>query len=62
VKDAVENGKAKAIGRLPAGNIMNLDVVQPLRDSSGLDSLLREIYDPASPSYRHFSNCAGIHS
>jgi hypothetical protein len=54
--------EGKGHRRLPANNVMDLDVVQPLRNSSGLDSLLREIYDPASPSYRHFSNCAGIHS
>jgi subtilase family serine protease len=33
---------------------MHLDVVLTLRDQAGLDSFLKELYDPASPSYRHF--------
>jgi len=33
---------------------MQLDLVLPLRDSAGLDSFLSELYDPSSPSYRHF--------
>ncbi len=33
---------------------MSLDIILPLRNQAGLDRLLQEIYDPASPSYRHF--------
>jgi kumamolisin len=33
---------------------MQIDVVLPLRDAAGLDSFLQDVYDPSSPSYRHF--------
>jgi kumamolisin len=33
---------------------MTLDVVLPLRDPAGLNSFLKELYDPSSPSYRQF--------
>jgi kumamolisin len=54
VREVTLNGQAQPIGRLPATQIMQLDLVLPLRDQAGLDSFLSEVYDPASPSYRHF--------
>src|SRR5208282_3709099 len=30
------------------------DIVLPLRDPAGLEEFLQEVYDPPSPSYRHF--------
>jgi subtilase family serine protease len=33
---------------------MELDLVLPLRDQAGLDTLLSELYDPANASYRKF--------
>jgi len=33
---------------------MNLAISLPLRNQAGLDDLLRQIYDPVSPNYRHF--------
>ncbi len=54
VREAVLDGHAKLIGDLPATQIMQLDLVLPLSDQAGLDSLLKELYDPSSPSYRHF--------
>ncbi len=54
VREATRTGEAKPLGQLPSDQIMNLDVVLPLRDQAGLDSFLKELYDPASPSYRHF--------
>ena len=54
VREATRTGEAKPIGQLPSDQIMNLDVVLPLRDQAGLDSFLQEVYDPTSPSYRHF--------
>ena len=58
VRDAVLSGQAKAVGQLPSDQIMNLDVVLALRDQAGLDLFLKELYDPASPSYRHFLTVA----
>jgi subtilase family serine protease len=54
MREAVITGQAQAIGRLPATQLMTLDLVLPLRDQAGLETLLRDIYDPASASYRHF--------
>ncbi len=54
VHDAVLNGKAQFVGPLSSGQVMSLDLVLPLRNQAGLDSLLRELYDPSSASYRQF--------
>ena len=54
VRDVVVNGQAKPIGQLPLNQTMQLDVVLPLGDRAGLQSYLKELYNPASPSYRHF--------
>ena len=47
-------GQAQSLGRLPATSSMHLDIVLPLRHQAELDDFLQEIYDPSSPSYRHF--------
>jgi subtilase family serine protease len=54
VRQVVLMGQAQPVGRLPAAQIMQLDIVLPLRDPAGLNSFLQGLYDPASPSYRHF--------
>ena len=54
VREAVRTGEARPIGQLPSDQIMNLDVVLALRDPAGLDSFLKELYDPATPFYRQF--------
>ena len=54
VRDAVRNGQAPAVGRLPGSQIMQLDIVLPLRDQAGLDAFLNEVNDPTSFSYRRF--------
>src|SRR5271157_1153107 len=54
VREATRTGEALSLGRLPATQILQIDLVLPLRDQAGLDSFLKEVYDPASPSYRHF--------
>jgi subtilase family serine protease len=54
VWEIIQSGDARALGKLPAQQMMNLDLVLPLRDAAGLDTLLSEIYDPASASYRKF--------
>jgi kumamolisin len=53
-REVTRTGEAKLIARLPADQIMTLDVVLPLRDQAGLEAFLKELYDPASPAYRHF--------
>ena len=54
VREANVRGQAKFIGRLPAGQSMRIDIVLPLRNQAELENFLQELYDPSSPSYRHF--------
>lgn len=54
VRDAVRTGEARLTGHLPSSQVLQLDLVLPLRDSAGLDAFLADIYNPASPNYRHF--------
>jgi len=54
VREATRTGQAKPLGRLPEGQVMQLDVVLPLRDPDGLKSFLADVYDPTSFSYRRF--------
>ncbi len=54
VREATRNGEAQALGRLPADQILQLDVVLPLRDRAGLEAFLQNAYDPSSNAYRRF--------
>jgi subtilase family serine protease len=54
VRDVTLNGQAHLLGRLPAQQSMRIDVVLPLRDQAGLESFLRDVYDPLNPSYRQY--------
>ncbi|HEY6292149.1 MAG TPA: protease pro-enzyme activation domain-containing protein [Terriglobia bacterium] len=54
VREVTLNGQARLVGRLPARRSMRIDVVLALRDPAGLESFLRQVYDPSNPSYRRF--------
>ncbi len=54
VRPATLNGQARLVGRLPLTQVMQLDVVLPLRDQAGLDSFLADLYSQTVPNYRHF--------
>ena len=54
VREATLNGRAPSVGRPPASQVMQLDVVLPIRDQAGLDKFLNEVYDRNSPTFRHF--------
>jgi subtilase family serine protease len=54
VRDAVSNGTAKQLSNLPASQIMNLDVVLPVRDQAGLDAFVADVTNPSSPSFRRY--------
>jgi len=45
---------AKVVGRVPATQRMNLALTLKLRNSQALEALLQNLYNPASPQYRHF--------
>ena len=42
------------VGRLPESQRLNLAITLKLRNREELQNLLHELYDPASPDYRHF--------
>ena len=54
LRQAVISGEATFLNRLPETQTLRLDIVLPLRDPAGLEKFLQEVYDPSSPSYRHF--------
>lgn len=54
VREATVNEQAEFVGRLPAEQSLHLVVVLPLRNQTALAQLLKELYNPASPSYRHY--------
>jgi subtilase family serine protease len=54
VRDAVVNGQAQLVGRLPATQTLRFDIVLPLRDRAGLQNFVQEVQDPASPFYHQF--------
>ncbi len=54
VRDAVANGQAQLIGKLPATQTLRFDIVLPLRDRAGLQDFVQEVQDPRSPSYHQF--------
>ena len=54
VRDAVQSGQARSVGRLAPAQTLRLVLVLPLRNQADLENFLRDVYDPASPSYRHF--------
>jgi autotransporter-associated beta strand protein len=44
----------QALHRLEATNVLQLAIGLPLRNQAELTNLLQDIYNPASPNYRHF--------
>jgi kumamolisin len=54
VREVTLTGEASAIGHLPAKQMMQLDLVLPLRDQAGLDAFVKDLYNPYSSSYRSF--------
>ena len=54
VRGVTLNGQARSVGRLPAAQPMRLVLVLPLRNQTALDQFLKELYNPASPSYRQY--------
>jgi subtilase family serine protease len=53
VHNVVVTGDATPVGRLPQGQMLQLDLVLPLRNEAGLKSFLADVYNPKSPNYRH---------
>lgn len=60
VRDVVMTGQAQTLGRLPATQMLSLDLVLPLRDPAGLKTFLTQVYDPSSPTFHHFLTPTGF--
>jgi subtilase family serine protease len=57
---AVANGRASLIGPAPADQVMHLAIAMPQRNVAALDDLLRDIYNPRSPNFRHYLTVAAF--
>jgi subtilase family serine protease len=42
------------LGRLPGTNLLHLAICRPLRNREALTNLLRQLYNPSSPTFHHF--------
>ena len=54
VRQATLTGQARLVGHLPATQVLQLDVVLPVRDKAGLDNFLADLYSSTVPNFRHF--------
>jgi kumamolisin len=54
VRQATLNGQARLVGHLPASQVLQLDIVLPVRDQAGLDNFLADLYSSSVPNFRHF--------
>ena len=54
VRESIQRGEVAPNGRLPQGQVMQLDLVLPLRDPAGLKSFLADVYNPKSPNFQRF--------
>jgi kumamolisin len=54
VREVTLNKQAPLLGKLPATQSMRIVLVLPLRNQTELDDLLKNLYDPSSPSYHQF--------
>jgi subtilase family serine protease len=54
VRDVVRKGEVAPNGRLPQNQLLQLDLVLPVRDPAGLKNFLSDVYNPDSSNYRHF--------
>jgi kumamolisin len=54
VRNEIRDGEAQQNGHLAASQVLQLDLVLPLRDSAGLDAFLADVYNPKSPNFRQF--------
>jgi subtilase family serine protease len=54
VRQATLNGQARLVGHLPASQVLQLDIVLPVRDQAGLDNFLADLNSSSIPNFRHF--------
>jgi Pro-kumamolisin, activation domain/Viral BACON domain len=54
VPRAISRFHLHPLQNLPSTNLISLALTLPLRNQQGLDGLLQQIYDPASPEFHHY--------
>jgi subtilase family serine protease len=54
VREAVVEGQAPLLGKLPPTQSLHFDVVLALRDRTGLQTFVQQVNDPTSASYHRF--------
>ena len=54
VPRAVLDHSAPLIGELAGDTVLSVSVSLPMRNTDALDATLRDLYNPASPSFRHY--------
>ena len=54
VPKVVNEWRLSPVGRLPATQRLPLAIGLPLRNNAALAALLQQLYNPASPNYRHY--------
>lgn len=54
VREATRTGRAQHVSHMPSDQILQLDVVLPVNDQAGLDTMVKEISDPNSAFYRQY--------
>jgi subtilase family serine protease len=58
VRPQVSGGSAAFVSYLPSNQQMSVSIVLPLRNQAALNTLLGQLYNPASPNYRQFLSVA----
>ena len=53
-REVVITGEAQSLGRLPATQTLQLDLMLRLRHQPELENFIRELYDPSSAIYRQY--------
>ena len=54
VRQATQDGTARFIGNLSSSQSLRLVIALPLRNQDELNQLIKDLYDPSSPSYHQF--------
>jgi len=54
IPSVIARSALKPISHLDSAKRLQLDIALPLRNQARLTNLLQQIYDPASPNYRHY--------
>jgi subtilase family serine protease len=54
VREVTTTGVTPKVGHMEATESMRLTMILQLRDRTGLENFVKELYTPGSPSYRHF--------